>query len=256
MAMLYFVNSFGAAIGALVAGFLLIAWIGLPGALLTAAVLNIVVALVAWAVWRRGQDLGLESGVMEPPQGTPGMAEASGWWGLLLGVAFGTAVASFAYEIAWIRMLSLVLGTATHSFELMLSAFILGLAFGSFWIRRRADTFARPVRSLAWIQWTMGLLAIATLPLYSRSFGWIEWFVGAMQPSDAGYAIFTVARYGLALLIMLLAPRTCARPGVVRTDARGTKRSKVLSGAQSSFLPMNLAAVAGTLWTFAPREPA
>jgi len=203
LAMLYFVNSFGAAIGALVAGFLLIAWVGLPGTLLTAAVLNIVVALVAWAVWRRGQDLGIESGVVEPPQGTPGMAEASGWWRLLLGVAFGTAVASFAYEIAWIRMLSLVLGTATHSFELMLSAFILGLAFGSFWIRRRADTFAHPVRSLAWIQWTMGLLAIATLPLYARSFGWIEWFLGAMQPSDAGYAIFTVARYGLALLIML-----------------------------------------------------
>ena len=78
-------------------------------------------ALVAWAVWRRAQDLGIESGVVKPPRGTPGMAEASGWWRLLLGVAFGTAVASFAYEIAWIRMLSLVLGTATHSFELMLS---------------------------------------------------------------------------------------------------------------------------------------
>ncbi len=203
LAMLYFVNSFGAAIGALVAGFLLIAWVGMPGTLLTAAVLNILVALLAWAVWRRGQDLGVEAGVVEPPPSTPGMAEVSGWWRLLLGVAFGTAVASFAYEIAWIRMLSLVLGTATHSFELMLSAFILGLAFGSFWIRRRADTFARPVRSLAWIQWTMGLLALATLPLYVRSFVWIEWFVGAMQPSDAGYVIFTVARYGLALLIML-----------------------------------------------------
>ena len=49
-------------------------------------------------------------------------------WRLLLVVSFGTAVASFIYEIAWIRMLSLVLGSATHSFELMLSAFILGLA--------------------------------------------------------------------------------------------------------------------------------
>ncbi|GMR13024.1 MAG: hypothetical protein BMS9Abin29_1221 [Gemmatimonadota bacterium] len=203
LAMLYFMNSFGAAIGALVAGFLLIAWVGLPGTLLTAAVLNILVALVAWAVWRRGQDLGIEPGVVELPRSTPAMAEVSSWWGLLLGVAFGTAVASFAYEIAWIRMLSLVLGTATHSFELMLSAFILGLAFGSFWIRRRADTFARPVRSLAWIQWTMGFLAVATLPIYAQSFGWVEWFVGAMRPSDAGYIIFTVARYGLALLVML-----------------------------------------------------
>src|SRR5206468_3211720 len=46
----------------------------------------------------------------------------------LLLVAFGTAVASFVYEVAWLRMLSLVVGSATHSFEIMLSAFILGLA--------------------------------------------------------------------------------------------------------------------------------
>src|ERR687897_736024 len=62
--------------------------------------------------------------------------------------ARGTAVASFIYEIAWIRMLSLVLGSATHSFELMLSAFILGLALGALWIRKRADRLADPVRFL------------------------------------------------------------------------------------------------------------
>ncbi|NUR34370.1 MAG: hypothetical protein HOQ30_10195, partial [Gemmatimonadaceae bacterium] len=39
---------------------------------------------------------------------------------LMLAVSFGTAVSSFVYEIGWIRMLSLVLGSATHSFELML----------------------------------------------------------------------------------------------------------------------------------------
>ena len=45
----------------------------------------------------------------------------------LVGAA-ATGVAAFLYEIAWIRMLSLVLGSTTHSFELMLSAFILGIA--------------------------------------------------------------------------------------------------------------------------------
>ena len=85
---------------------------------------------------------------------------------LLLAVSFGTAVASFIYEIAWIRMLSLVLGSATHSFELMLSAFILGLALGAFWIRRRADAGADPVRTLGARAVAMGALAVATLPVY------------------------------------------------------------------------------------------
>jgi predicted membrane-bound spermidine synthase len=59
---------------------------------------------------------------------------------LILAVSFLTGASSFIYEIGWIRMLSLVLGSATHSFELMLSSFILGLALGGLWIRKRVDT--------------------------------------------------------------------------------------------------------------------
>ena len=46
------------------------------------------------------------------------------------------------YELGWIRMLSLVLGSSTHSFELMLSAFIFGLAFGGLYVRRRIEKIA------------------------------------------------------------------------------------------------------------------
>jgi hypothetical protein len=45
-------------------------------------------------------------------------------------LALSSSLASFFYEIGWIRMLSLVLGSSTQAFELMLSAFILGLALG------------------------------------------------------------------------------------------------------------------------------
>ena len=69
-------------------------------------------------------------------------------------------------------MLSLVLGSATHSFELMLSAFILGLALGARWVRSRADRFADPVRALGIVQCVMGLAALATIPLYLASFDW------------------------------------------------------------------------------------
>ena len=43
-------------------------------------------------------------------------------------MAFFTGLSSFIYEVGWIRMLSLVLGASTYSFELMLASFILGLA--------------------------------------------------------------------------------------------------------------------------------
>jgi hypothetical protein len=99
-------------------------------------------------------------------------------------------------------MLALVLGSATHSFELMLSAFILGLALGSFWVRRRADSWRYPLRALGIVQLAMGLCALATLALYSASFFWTADLMRTFARSEGGYVGFTVARYAICLAIM------------------------------------------------------
>jgi len=214
LSLLYFSNSFGAAMGALLAGFVLLGQFGLPGTILTAAILNMVVALLVWGVEKRSGEGEVIRRVLnreeEPGAGVDLEVGLSGsfldrktLWRLLLGVSFGTAVASFIYEIAWIRMLSLVLGTATHSFELMLSAFILGLALGAFWMRGRADEIRDPIRALGWIQWIMGAAALATLPLYVASFGWTVELLSAVNRTSAGYTLLNLARYGVALMVML-----------------------------------------------------
>ncbi|HJU64289.1 MAG TPA: fused MFS/spermidine synthase, partial [Gemmatimonadaceae bacterium] len=220
LAMLYFSNSLGAAVGVLVAGFYLIAVAGLPGTLVAAAILNILVALVTFigvrATGVRGEGREASDQPRDASASPAEVAHATNvtphpssliplqsLWRLLLLVAFGTAVASFIYEIAWIRMLSLVLGSATHSFELMLSAFILGLALGALWTHRRADRFANPVRALGIVQWLMGFAAMATLPLYLMSFEWTVQLLTALDRTEPGYWLFTVARYAFCLLIML-----------------------------------------------------
>ncbi|MES2124669.1 MAG: spermidine synthase [Gemmatimonadota bacterium] len=194
---LYFSNSLGAAIGVLVAGFVLLALSGLPGVLVSAAILNLTVALVCFVVARR-------KGGVAPASHSAGVTQPDDRISrVLLASAFVTAVASFCYEIDWIRMLSLLLGSATHSFELMLSAFILGLALGAFWIRRNADRFRDPVASLAVIQVVMGLLALATLPLYLGGFHLLERVMEASARNASGYLIFTTVRYLLCLVVML-----------------------------------------------------
>jgi spermidine synthase len=207
LSLLYFSNSLGAAAGVLVAGFYLVELAGLPGTLLAAAMLNLVVAAstVCVVVTARNARASSTAGAQQSlPISSPGSSEAAnrGLERLLLFTSLGTAVASFIYEIDWIRMLALVLGSATHSFELMLSAFILGLAFGAWWIRARADRLKNPLRALGIVQWMMGLLAVATLPLYIYSFEWIGVLVTTFTPSDAGYNGFTIARYALCLLVM------------------------------------------------------
>ncbi|MDH3216430.1 MAG: spermidine synthase [Candidatus Krumholzibacteria bacterium] len=208
LSFLYFANSFGGAVGLLVGGFVLVGRVGLPGTVAAAGIINWIVAIVAAGVAGalRERSLGAsavgERAQQEARWRLDSEARAA-LWRLLLTVSFLTAVASFVYEIAWIRMLSLVMGSATHSFELMLSAFILGLAIGSLVIRRRTDTSAQPLRLLGWIQWLMGLTALATLPMYSGSFTWMAQLVFHLPPTDAGYGLFGLGRYGIALAVML-----------------------------------------------------
>ncbi len=198
LAMLYFSNSIGAALGVLVAGFYLIGKLGLPGTMLTAGLINLSLALVVW-LWANDKP------VAAPATKT---AEQSGWWsrrwvhGMLL-VAATTGAASFVYEIAWIRLLSLVLGSSTQAFELMLSAFILGLALGGLWIRRRIDAVRDPVATLGRIQIAMGALALLTLPLYGSSFDLMQVFLRGLSHTDTGYSVFHVASHLICLLVML-----------------------------------------------------
>ncbi|HEY7634182.1 MAG TPA: hypothetical protein VH763_01435 [Gemmatimonadales bacterium] len=211
LSILYFANSLGAAVGVLVAGFYLVQAAGLPGTLLAAVILNLMVAVVTIGVIvaARSADTPEAVDATDRSAGTAVSdssareAESTSLTRLLLFTAFGTAVASFIYEIAWIRMLALVLGSATHSFELMLSAFIMGLAFGAWWIRSRADRLPNPIRTLGVVQWVMGALALSTLPLYIHSFSWMASLIGTFTRTDAGYTGFTLARYGICLAVMV-----------------------------------------------------
>ena len=233
IALLYFANSLGAAMGVLLAGFVLIQWVGLPGTLLTAAMVNIVVAAAAFLVSRRpstasSRDVAVVEDDAEvtaaKPLITPSLHR------LLLAVSFGTAVSSFIYEIGWIRMLSLVLGSATHSFELMLSAFIFGLAVGSFMVRRRSSGDDKALRRLAYVQLAMGTLAVATLPVYAQSFDWMADFMAAFAKTPAGYVGFSAARYAICLAVML--PATiCAGmtlPLITRLLMQGERGERAL----------------------------
>jgi predicted membrane-bound spermidine synthase len=203
LAMLYFTNSLGAAAGVLVAGFVMVERLGLPGTMQAAGVLNLIVA-AAVAVLARGAARAPVAA--QPAAGgtsaTPAEAlRARRAAAFLLAAAALTGAASFIYEIAWIRMLTLVLGAATHSFELMLSAFILGLALGGLWMRGRIDR-VDPWRFLGIVQLVMAFAALATLPLYGRTFELMQAAMQALARTDTGYTLYHFVSHGIALLVM------------------------------------------------------
>jgi len=195
IAALYFVNSLGGALGVLVSSFGLIAWVGLPGTVLTAGIINVVLALVVWLI---------SKGHSYPaPEVSANRKGAPGWLWTLLFAAFITGAASFIYEIGWIRMLSLVLGGSTHAFDLMLSAFILGLALGGMWIRRRMEGIENHARYTGYVQVLMGLFALATLVVYGNTFELMHFTLAALGATDEGYRAFHWGSHFIALVVML-----------------------------------------------------
>lgn len=201
IASLYFSNSLGAAIGILVSGFLLIPMVGLPGTILAAGLLNIFLALIIWLLTHRENEpfdnISTRNALRSlSPEIRKRMI-------IFLLCAFFTGMASFLYEIAWIRMLNQVLGTSIQAFELMLSAFILGLAIGGYWIRKRIQLYSDIAKVLGMVQILMGTLALMTIVSYSYTFAFMKYLLHALQRTEPGYLLYTVFSHIIAMGVML-----------------------------------------------------
>lgn len=136
LAKLYGWNTCGAVIGTLTTAFLILPQFGLFGALMLGAGVNVIVFLLV-LTQRAGND-DVESGAMSSDQQlaaatTSRPTSLPAWMVVVVTVS---SLLAFAYEIAWTRLLSHVLGGSVFSFATMLSAFLIGITLGSWWISR------------------------------------------------------------------------------------------------------------------------
>ncbi|RZA14579.1 MAG: spermidine synthase, partial [Proteobacteria bacterium] len=191
---LYFSNSIGAAVGALASTYLFLPLVGLPGAILTAALVNIAVGIAAYPLSK------LETSTAVPSH-SPATSNVHAPL-LVLAVAGLTGATSFVYEITWVRMLSLALGTTIHAFELMLAAFISGIAFGGLWLRHRADKLVSPLATAGWVQVWMGVAALGSMFVYANAFEWVAWLLTMLTRTPEGYNLYNVASGVISMMVM------------------------------------------------------
>lgn len=166
LARLYAVNNLGAALGVFLAGTSVVPLLGLSRSAQLAAALNVLLAIVALVMARRLPPA-LAPGAEAPAPSEadvayPAMAVRAALVGVLL-----SGFTSMLYQVTWIRLLSIVLGASTYAFTLILTAFILGIGLGSFWLMTRKPG-GNALRLYGWMQ--VGLVAsvCVALPLYLR----------------------------------------------------------------------------------------
>ncbi len=163
---LYAVNTIGAVIGCIVAGFWLIEHIGLTNSLRAGAVINMACGVAAYAL------VGERSRVVDAspePKATKHAAEPPVAIYSSLLVFFGiSGFCAMAFEVLWTRMLILLLNNTTYAFSLILAIFLLGIGAGSALTSGTAKKSPGDAALLfARFQVFIGLLALISLLVFA-----------------------------------------------------------------------------------------
>ncbi len=172
LGLLYAINTLGAVAGSLMAGFYLIGHLGLHGAINVAVIGNMTVGVIAWIASTRPGLSSVPVSASPSSSSPPPTSEVKSsdttsrqTYQLVLWAFALSGLASFAYEIFWTRSLVFLLGSTTYAFTLMLTAFLLGIAFGGYGIRFFPGATKHPLRLFAAIEILIGVLSAIALPL-------------------------------------------------------------------------------------------
>lgn len=122
---------------------------------------------------------------------------------LLAACFLASGAAGLLYQVVWMRLLALQLGSTTHAVTAVLAAFMGGLALGGAVAARRADAIRDPVRAYAVLEALAGLWALGT-PWMLRAVGALDLrLVGGADPAS-----FSAGLVHLGLAALVLVPPT------------------------------------------------
>lgn len=126
----YGINTVGAALGAILAPWLLIRFLGIYGAVVVGAAGNVLAGAAVLAV---GTVPDRPSGEARQPPCSPPPAEAAGAqpFGLWLALYTLSGFCALSLEIVWFRMLDVMVKSTAFTFGTVLAIFLLGLGAGS-----------------------------------------------------------------------------------------------------------------------------
>ena len=161
----------------------------------------------------------------------------------LLVLFFFSGVSSLVYQVVWARMLTVVFGTTLLATSTVLSAFMAGLALGSYVLGRYIDRCKHPLRIFAALEVGIGLFALF-FPSISANLGNAY---GALVGLQGNFYLFSLARFGLCFALLLIP--TALMGGTLPVMAKfAVRRLGRLGGRVGQLYAINtLGAVVGVL---------
>ena len=226
---LYGLNTLGAMTGTALAGFFLIEFVGVRASLWATAALNLAIGVAAIRVGSRqyGLDKASRPSVanLDEPRPTSTVLQ-----NLALALLALTAFASLLDEIAWTRVLVMIVGGSTYAFTLILLVFLLGIGVGSMIVARRSEPRIDTAATAALAQGITGIGAallfafFGLLPAYIISVFQVAGMSAASRLVLIGVAIGAVVlipAIGMGMTFPLLTDLTARREAARGSDVGG-----------------------------------
>lgn len=165
LSLLYGLNTIGAVVGVLLAGFLLLPYYTLNVTWGIAVLLNLVIGIAA-VILGKNQDVTHEA----DQEKTPASVEISDGEPHGKLILWGIAISGFcalAYEVLWTRVLIIGLGATDYGFTSMLASFLVGIGVGSAIYatlkHRFLPSIVQRIRFFGLVQVLIGLATFASI---------------------------------------------------------------------------------------------
>ncbi len=119
---------------------------------------------------------------------------------LYLACFFISGAAGLIYQVCWVRILSLVFGNTVYAVSMVVAGFLSGLAIGSHYWGKKADTAKTPLKMYVLMEAGIAVSALAITLLITVLDNAI---VSVMTPESVNSGGWLIIRYVLVFIILL-----------------------------------------------------
>jgi len=163
---------------------------------------------------------------------------------VLLLLFFLSGVSALVYQMAWARMLHLVFGVTSFAIATVLTAYMAGLALGSYLGGRFVEHRRRPLRAFGFLEIGIGLFALA-FPFLTTAI--TSLYVAVYQRWEASLYVFSLLRFLLAFSVLMIPTTLMGATLPILAKSMVKKLARLGSDLGALYSANNVGAMLGAL---------
>jgi len=205
VAILYFINSLGAVLGSVPAGFYLLGKFGLTVTTYFGATMDFVVGIIFLIIAFKTKNNTSEKPKKQNSNKKPQLYTLTKkQYNIVLLTAGFSGLCAMMYEVSWLRLLIPVLSSTTYSFTIILTAFITGITIGSLIVYYLLPKIKKPYLFLGLCQAGIVASIFLSLPFYEKLPYYIWHSIGIDNPEIGGYEHYLKIQFLYVFVLMIV----------------------------------------------------